>query len=96
MKHSVAASFVEVSDERIRDLCDEPDKKGHQPYLGIRETKKGPVFISSGTRPIGEANVPVHSSRALLQVIEEAMAKRVTGVNDYHAHSSRCDRSPPY
>ena len=89
VKYSIGASFVEVYDERIRDLCDDPDRYGNQPHLGIRETKDGPVFISSGVRPVGEATVPVHSSRSLLQVIEEAMEKRVTAVNDYHAHSSR-------
>ena len=89
IKHYIWASFVEVYNERIRDLCDEPDKYGNQPYLGIRETKDGPVFISSGARPIGEATVPVHSSRALLQVIEGALAKRVNSANDYHDHSSR-------
>ena len=89
VKHTVSASFVEVSDERIRDLCDEPDKNGNQPYLGVRETRDGPVFISSGTRPVGEAQIPVHSSRGLIQIIEQCMAKRVTGVNDYHEHSSR-------
>lgn len=89
IKHFIGASFVEVHNERIRDLCDEPDKHGNQPYLGIRETKDGPVFISSGARPVGETTVPVHSSRALLKVIEEALAKRMVNANDYHEHSSR-------
>lgn len=31
----------------------------------------------------------VHSSRALTEVIERAMERRVTDANDYHSHSSR-------
>ena len=89
IKYNMWASFVEVADEKIRDLVDEPDKYGNQPYMGLRATPAGPVFVSSGSQAVGATTASVHSSRALLRLIEEALAKRVVANNDYHEHSSR-------
>lgn len=89
VKFNLWASFVEVVNEKARDLIDEPDRFGNQPFLELRSTPKGDVFISSGSDATGVCTARVESSRALTSLIERALAKRVTDANNVHEHSSR-------
>lgn len=89
VKCKLSASFIEVSNERVRDLADDLGLDGQPPILGMRQTPSGPVFINKRTKKVGARSVKIESSRALLEMVESALKKRVTDANQYHEHSSR-------
>ena len=86
IKYNMWATFVEVSNEKARDLIADPNRYGEQPVLEVRAQKAG-----GGTAidALDAATARVHSSRALTELIEGALARRVTEANDYNEHSSR-------
>mgnify|MGYP002631608476 CR=1 FL=1 len=85
VRYNMWASFIEVASEKARDLLAAPIGWGYQPVLEMRTHGAN----GSGTDALNAHRVQVPSSRALTALVEQAMARRVTGETDYNEHSSR-------
>ena len=86
IRYNLWASFVEVHNELCRDLLDDPDPVyGEQPPLEVKTAAGGGTAIDS----LNAVTERVRSSRALTELINVALSRRVTDTANYEHHSSR-------
>eukprot|EP01052_Picozoa_sp_SAG31_P034153 SAG31_NODE_3950_length_3724_cov_3.097655_1_plen_936_part_00 len=77
-QYQLRVSFVEIYRERVYDLlC------GNRKALSLRERQDGSVYAE------GTTEVPVHSTRQMLDCVAAGSAARATAATGMHEHSSR-------
>ena len=79
----LGVTFVEVYKDKLRDLL-QSNKDNEPKALTIRN-----VGLDGGTEVVGAKLEIVTSMPSLVKLLEDATARRATGVNNMHSHSSR-------
>ncbi|KFP31742.1 StAR-related lipid transfer protein 9, partial [Colius striatus] len=78
----VKVSFLEIYNERVRDLLKQPDRK--KPYtLRVREHPETGPYVQGLTQHL------VTDYKQVVQLLEEGISKRITAATHIHSASSR-------
>ena len=83
LKCSLVASFIEVSNERIRDLLATGKDQG------VLKVQADGASMAKGRAPVDAVTQVVRTAPELLSLVEKAVERRDRGQTEHNEHSSR-------